>query len=764
LYSAASIFPRRIQAASQKYFGKDIDKLTISECAALAGITQNPTKYDPVAFPELSAERRMLVLDKMLELDYISKEEYQVAKDDNVYDRIAEQALIQKEQASAYSYYEDQIIDNLVNDFRTIYGCTKAEAENLIYTGGYSVYSVQDMDIQKICDSVINDDSYVSSEKVNLEYQLTITTPNDEVKNYSLNNLLSYYREKTGNSSYGSIYANETDARAAADEYKEYVLTETGGTVVAETYRTTPQPQFSFTIMDQKTGYVKAIVGGKGEKTVDRGLNRATNSPRQPGSTFKILAAYLPIIDLDMGGLAYTYKDEPYEYLNGTPVTNWWGSSYKGYSSFREGISQSMNVLAVKAITEVTPEAAYQYLIDIGLTTLTDGSKPEDVLADGTIMTDITQSAALGGLTYGVTTYEMCAAYAAIANGGVYTKPVVYSKVIDHDGNVVIDNTIPETKVVMKPTTAWQLVDAMRTVVNSGTGTPAKMKYPVDEAGKTGTTSSSYDLWFCGMTPYYTAAIWMGYDYNTRITGNQSIHKTMWRDIMDQIAELEEQNTSEVIMAKPDGLQVVTLCQITNKLPTEGCPTCTDYCAKTAIPTETCGGHESIEYCMDSHKVATENCPNKQTFVIVIEVDEETGEETKTFVDAPEDFEYTEEICDLHPAGPQSMVVTSAGEGGTISPSVECEDGATVTVYITPYEGYSIENVIVNGTSVGAVTSYTFYDVQGEQTISVTFKKNNGGPEVPPVTSQTTTETPTTTEAPPSTEAPTPEPPPDETG
>ncbi|MDD6327949.1 MAG: transglycosylase domain-containing protein [Lachnospiraceae bacterium] len=718
-----------VQAASQRYFGKDVGELTISEAAAIAGITQNPTKYDPVANPEESGKRRQDVLDKMLELEYITEAEYNTAVADDVYGRIQEEHNIQEANDNVNTYYEDAILNQLVDDFCEIYGCTEAEASKMIYTGGYSIYSVQDKAIQEICDNVINDPSYLgSSTKVGLDYQLTINVDDKEV-NYSTGHLLNYYAGLTGNSKYNNIYANEDAARAAADGFKEAKLDETGGTFIAETFTVSPQPQFAFTIIDQKTGYVKAMVGGRGIKTTNRGLNRATDSPRQPGSVFKVLAAYLPLIDTGKACLATPIKDEKYNYANGRPVNNWYGAAYRGYCTVRVGIRDSMNVLAVKAITMATPDVAFDYLLDLGFTTLAD----DDVdPSTGAVLSDRTQSAALGGLTYGVTTYEMAAAYAAIANGGVYNKPVLYSKVIDHDGNVIIDNTTPTSHQAMKATTAWQLIEAMKSVVTAGTGTPARMKSGITCAGKTGTTSSHYDLWFAGMSPYYTAAIWMGFDSNVDMGGSNA-HKYMWRDIMDQIAVMEGQDPA-VDFEKPEGITGITLCKITGKLPGDDCPTVSDICSVDFSPGGVCQGHEQVEICMDSYCVATNTCPNKQTFIV--EIEEVNGEEVKKFADAPDEIQYTEEICTLHPEeSEECYVTTSAGTGGSISPSQYVPRGSTATFYITPAAGYRIYDVYVNGTSVGAVSSYTISDIQNDVVISASFEA------IP-------TETPTT-EAPP---------------
>lgn len=738
-----------IQAASEKYFGKDMTELTISEIAVIAGITKNPSRYDPVANPEENEKRRADVLGKMLELEYITQQQYEEALADDVYARIDAEHEVQLAEQDVNTYYQDAILNELTKDFMEMYGCTKSEAETMIFTGGYSIYSVQDKDIQKICEDVINNPEYLSSStKVGLTYELTILGPDKETTyNYSIGHLTNYFAEITGNSKYNSIYANETEARAAADTFKEAMLEKTGGTYVAETFTVSPQPQFSFTIMDQHTGYVKAMVGGRGTKNVDRAFNRATGAKRQPGSTFKIVAAYAPLIDSGKAGLARSFNDEPYQYIGGGEVRNA-GGGHSGYCTIRKSIASSINVCAVKAITEETPEAAYEYLLKFGFTTLVD----QKVDTNGTLLTDKTQSCALGGLSYGVTNYEMTAAYAAIANGGVYNKPILYSKVVDHDGIVVIDNTTPTSHEVIKATTAWQLIEAMKSVVTGGTGTPARLQTGMTAAGKTGTTSSNYDLWFCGMTPYYTASIWMGYDMNVDMGGSNT-HKYMWRDIMDQIVTLEGQDTS-ADFERPEGITTISVCQITGMLPGEGCPTSTDYYAQADIPGQRCAGHEELEFCTETKKLANSGCPDKISFTLEIE---DNGNKKLVASDgkSADGYEYTEEICDLHiPLEEGEIALTSsAGEGGTISPSVNVARGANVTFFITPHNGYRIKEVFVNGKSVGAVTSFTFNDVQANGDIRVVFEKTGGDTTQAPTTQAPTTQAPTTQA--PTTQAPT---------
>ncbi|MBO6161985.1 MAG: transglycosylase domain-containing protein [Eubacterium sp.] len=717
-----------VEAASKRYFNKSVGELNLSEMAVIAAITQNPYRYDPVNFPEYNAERREWVLYKMLELGYIDQKTLDATLKDKVYDRVQMVATVRKENSSYNSWFMDDLMREFVRDLMRLYGTTRAEAETEMYTGGYTIYSTQDDDIQKICDDTLNNPEYFPDKKsVALDYALTLLDPDGETTyNYGHGSLVSYNQRLTGNYDYNNIYPNEEMARAAADTYKEAMIEETGATFLAERFSVSQQPQISFTVMDPATGYIKAIVGGRGEKTGNLTWNRATMSTRQPGSTFKVLAAFGPYIDTG-GCLATSFDDAPYKYINGIEVSNWY-KGYRGVNSIRVAIMNSMNIIAVKTITDLTPEVAYQYLINEGFTTIVD----QKTTSNGSVLSDINQSLALGGITDGVTNLEITAAYAAIANMGIYRKPVYYTQVFDHDGNMIIDNRDPDdparTHRVFKETTAYQLIQAMRDVVTSGTGKTARMKTGVYNVGKTGTTSESYDLWFCGFTPYYAASIWYGYDSNVD-NGNVSNHQAMWRDIMDQIAE-REAHDPDLRFPKPDGLETVKLCSITNRLAGEECPACEDLCAKENVPRERCGGHEIIEICKETHHIATNTCPEKLKFAVQMK---ENGE--KELVGAP--FEYDQTIfvipCELHPAEAETRTIsTSCSAGGMISPSVDVEPDSTVTIYIAPNIGYVIGDVIVDGVSVGPVASYTFSMVTEPHTIHAEFVGNGITPTPPP--------------------------------
>ena len=486
-----------VQTASMRYFNKDVSDLTLSECAVIAAITQNPTRYDPVKNPEENAKRRETVLNNMLEQGYIDQAQYDEAVADNVYDRILETSAI-TEDNTPYSYFTDSLIEQLVEDLKAQKGYSETQAYNLIYSGGLTVVSTQDLRIQQICDEVTSDPDYYPRTEYGLEFALTVHRADGTSENYSKEQLKKYISENI-DSNNPLVFSSKDDAVAAIEAYKSTLNIDTeAGDTVDENYTITLQPQVSFVVMDQATGYVKALVGGRGEKTGNLTLNRATDSTKQPGSCFKILSTYGPGIDQGKITLASPVEDEPYKYESGQVVHNW-NDKYIGTTTVRNAIKLSLNTCAVQTLTEVVgPAEGYKYLKEnFGITTLTDD--------------DMVQALALGGITNGVKNIEMTAAFASIANGGTYTEPILYTQVLDHDGNVLIDNSSPATHEAVKDSTAYLLTSAMEDVVNSGTGTAARLDN-MATAGKTGSTNDYADIWFCGFTPYYTAGIWGGYD------------------------------------------------------------------------------------------------------------------------------------------------------------------------------------------------------------------------------------------------------------
>lgn len=595
-----------VQAASLRYFNKSVNTLTLSECAVIAAITQNPSRLNPITHPEKNAERRAKVLSNMLDQEYITQAEYDSAMADDVYSRI--QVVNEEvEDTLVNTYFVDALTDDVMEDLLAA-GYNETQAYTLLYSGGLQIYSTQDPNIQAICDEVFsNEENYPSDTRWYLNYALTIKKANGDYENYSTEMYRDYFKEQ--NSSFNLIYASQEDAYAQIEEYKAAVLS-AGDEVFDESISLTPQPQVSITIEDQHTGYVLAMVGGRGAKEGSRTLNRATDTTRQPGSTFKIVAVYAPALDSAGLTLATMVNDAPFNYSNGRPVGNWWGSEYRGLNSLRQGIIDSMNIIAVKTLTMITPQLGFDYVKNFGLSTVVDR---KEITANGEtqVFSDIQQSLALGGITDGVTNEELNAAYASIANSGTYIKPKLYTKVVDHDGNVILDNTLPDSRQVIKETTAWLLTDAMEDVVLQGTGASVNFGN-MAIAGKTGTTSDYNDVWFTGYTPYYTATVWTGYDNNTKLRQGEerNLAKKLWRATMSKIHE----NLPSESFQMPSGIVQATVCARSGKLPIAGiCDGTlkTEYFAEGTVPTESCDVHYQGMICQYSNLPASEQCPFK---------------------------------------------------------------------------------------------------------------------------------------------------------
>ncbi len=578
-----------VEAASLRYFGKHVNELTISEASVIAGITQNPSQYNPISHPDDNREKRSIVLQYMNEQGFIDETTYNEALSDDVYTRIAEynESYSSSDSNSVSSYFNDALFEQALNDLKEQLGYTETQAYNALYRGGLSIYSTQDSEIQKICDKIIEEPSYYpANTEYQLSYQLTVIDENGKETNYNEQTMKAYFLKTE--SSFDIYFKDKKSAKPYIKKYKKHILKQ-GGEVLGENINYILQPQVSFVLMDQKSGQVLALVGGRGRKTGSRTLNRATNSLRQPGSTFKILSTYLPAFDTAGMTLSTTQVDEKY-YYPGTnkQVRNWSGEVYKGVTTLREGIVHSMNVVTVKTLEQVSPKTAFDYLVNLGISSIVDSRTSED----GKIFSDIQLPMALGGLTDGVSNLELTAAYASIANKGVYTEPVLYTKILDHDGNVLLEKT-PAKRQVFKDSTAFLLTSAMEDVIDRGTGTLAKFtEIDMAQAGKTGTTSSDIDLWFEGFTPYYTAGIWGGWDLN-KDQDNTTYHKILWKTIMEKVHE--KKGLKNVAFKVPDSVKQTSICSTCGKLSVDACsPTGTlrtEYYAVDNIPKEYCSCH-----------------------------------------------------------------------------------------------------------------------------------------------------------------------------
>ena len=671
-----------VQAAARGYFNKDVSELSISECAVIASITKSPTGLNPIRHADRNKDRQSQVLLNMKEQGYISQEEYDEAVSDDVYARL-EGIELAGTSTTTYSYFVDELINQLTSDLMSQKGYTEAQATSLIYRGGLQVYSTQDTMMQQVADDVINDlGNYNDNTHFSINYALTIKQTDGSFSYYSHNSMANWYTKTLGDTSFSLTMTDEDAARSYVEAYKQELLKE-GGEIYAETLTFTIQPQISFTVMDQTNGHVKVMVGGRGDKT----LNRASNDiARQPGSSIKPLAVYGPALDTGTYSLASAIDDAPY-YYSGTDaklVTNFTKGEYRGLMTLREALTVSQNVPAVKILSKLTPQVGYNYLEKFGISTLVS---PKNAINGAH---DVVQSLALGGMTRGVSNIDMCSAYAAIANKGTYTKPIYYTKVLDSEGNIIIDNSVPETHKVLNENSDWLLIQGLRSVATDGTARTANFSsQPV--AGKTGTTQFDSDRWFCGFTPYYTAVIWAGYDDNSKELGNVVNHNVIWRTIMQTIHE--NLNLPTGSYEQPSGIVEAAVCSKSGLLPVEGlCDqdpegncVITEYFTEDTVPTEYCTTHVNVSICNESGDIATSGCPSVTTKIMRKKSsadklgEDKDGSEFKTW-DADISITDTElsKLCTIHSATTKPSKVTP-GTGSNKNNSKETTAASTET-------------------------------------------------------------------------------------
>ncbi len=533
-----------VYTAALNYFGKELDELTVAECASLISITNNPSVYNPYRYPENNLYRRNLCLDQMaLEENgpMISQEECAAAK--------AEPLNLRREVGSSreqeiFTWYEDQVIEDVMHDLMAQYGISEKAALNQIYYGGLRIETCYDPYVQGIVDKIYNDRTSL-----------------------------------------------ELDSKSGQ------------------------QIQSGITVIDNATGNVVALSGGIGEKEKSRVFSRATDTIRPPGSSIKPLSVYAPALNMGLITPATVFDDVPVELLEDKTDTvdglKAWPSNsynyYKGLTTIHEAVEDSVNTIAVKLVKDlVTPDVSYQFLTEkFGITSLEAG---RDV--NGFFKSDIDRAPlALGGLTDGVSTYEMAAAYATFANNGIYKEPRTYSRVVavDINGNesVLLENT-NVSEVVLKESTVYYINTMLENVIDNGTGKTANFS-GMTIAGKTGTTSDNNDKWFVGYSPYYTAAVWVGYDRMEKIPSTSYLAADMWKKVMEPLHEDLEDKSFHT----PENLVKQSYCKDSGMIATEWCnadPRGNRVMTEAWFidgdqPKEYCTVHVPVEICTESAPV-----------------------------------------------------------------------------------------------------------------------------------------------------------------
>lgn len=640
-----------VQTAANRYFGKNVWELTLSECSVLAATTSNPSRYNPLTHPKENAVRRKIVLEKMYEQNFITYDQKNDALDDDVYSRI--QTVNNTTSGSTvFSYFTDAVYNQVCDDLQSKLGYSASQSYKLLYSGGLQIYSTMDPSIQSIVDEEVNNaDNYISSTgsrllEYSLNYALTVCHADGSESTYTENDLISYFQSEKKQATFANIYASKEDIYRSVREFKASLLI-SGDSVTSETIIPILEPQESVVVMNQSNGQVAAISGGRGEKEGSLTLNRALHCSRQPGSISMILGTFAPAIDSCGATLASTYYDAPYSSGN-QQVLNWWGNPYLGYNNIRQAITYSMNVIGARCLTSlVSDSTAYDYLELFGL-----GSA--DLFKASSSLASTSQS-------YTVTNEMLTAAFASIANNGIYQKPTYYTKVLDRQGNILLESIPSQTRII-KSSSAALLTSAMEDVISSDSSyyyqygiTPTGTLCQVDSmtlAGKSGTTTSGSDVWFIGYSPYYTCGIWSGYDDSKVLSNGTEYHKTIWQKIMARIHT--DLDSKDFIFT--DELESAKICSKSGLLAVDGvcnssssnASVYTEYFAPGTAPTSYCDRHYALRICTKSGKSATKYCPGdlvvQRVYLHIDDSDLSSGTTTDSDYLAPSNLQ----SCDIH--------------------------------------------------------------------------------------------------------------------
>lgn len=561
-----------VRVAAYGYFGKELDQLTLRECAMLAGLTRSPNYYNPRSnfytrntegsnTPDITNNRTDYVLRQMRENGLITAQQYNAALDRST------ASVLEKSPAStdmyAYPHYVEYAISDVVDTFLDLNSLEDTSAnryamENKLRTGGYSVYLCLDTEIQEIVEDTL----------ANWSDYPRLRDPSDKV-----------YQSRNADGTYTEI----------------------------------EQPQAAACVFDYRTGELKAIVGGRYKPTTRKTLNRASGMTMPVGSSIKPLTVYAPAIDLGASPASIAYNMP-------VPISGWkdssgkdsWpknygGGGYKGPQSFRSALRNSYNTAAAQILmTYVGVSRSVEYLHLMGIPDKNINADPFGL--------------ALG--SSGITPVQMAVAFGTIANKGVYQQPLSFSRIVDSNGNVVVDmHQQQDRHQVFKPSTAYLVVDMLKEAVQSGTGTKAKISSQV-VAGKTGTNSDSKGVFFAGMTGWYSASVWIGHDnykaLSSKATGGNAA-APLWQSFMEKIHKAKNLDSREIIDGTPSDYNLVrvTTCGVSGQLATDACyndvngyKTITDYWSADSVPTAYCSMHKSVSICTESGLLATDYCPS----------------------------------------------------------------------------------------------------------------------------------------------------------
>ena len=466
--------------------------------------------------------------------------------------------------------------------------------------------------------------------------------------------------------------------------------------------------QSAMVIIDNSTGYVVGVEGGLGEKNESRGLNRATQSPRQTGSSIKPLTSLVPGINEGIITPSTIYDDDSTDFgIKGWSPKDY--NAFKGLISVRSAITTSQNIPFIKVVDELTPAKSAEYMERMGVTTISDKDKTS--LA----------AMSIGGLTTGVTPLEMAGAYATIANNGIYRRPMFYTKVTDPEGNTVLEGN-QDSEEVISEQVAYVIKNLLKSVVEDSNGTAKYCKISgIDIAAKTGTTNNNYDKWLCGFSNYYTGATWYGYDQNEEVTGSTNVAGRIWSAVMSKVHAGKDKTTFN----QPSGVVTETICRVSGKKATSKCSdTYQEVFIEGKVPGD-CDGHSNaVQICSESGLLANEYCPNKITKYFSYTVEKERLGLWKTSGTASKTAPAT--YCTVH----NSSNTSSSSKHESNEPTITLNGESHITINVG--DTYSEQGATAKDDKDGDISSKISISGSvntskaGKYTITYTVKNSSG--------------------------------------
>jgi len=582
-----------VKSAAAEYFGKELQNLTVAECASLISITNNPSLFNPYSTNVFTYEgketdgaarnrsRQEKVLYQMLEQGYLTREEY-------------EEAMAQEMVFKSGIAPEDlwTVCENPECGYEGARSTFDGDGDSYYCPHCGNLTAVKTSASQHIyswfVDAVIIDFASYLAEQDGKNWE----EMSQDARDVYLNRI-----QKGGYHIYTTL---DMDVQRQVDA----IYTDLSN--IPKAWNTEQQLQSAIVVVDNRTGDVVALSGGVGEKDTFMSYNRATQAKLQTGSAQKPISVYAPAFESGNVSPATVFKDLPVSYVDG----HWPKNDNRQYQYARtvyQGIVSSINTVSVRTLDYIGHEYGYSFAkYNLGLNHLVERYE-----TDWEIKSDVGQAPlALGALTVGATVQEMSAAYATFANDGVWREPRLYTKIYNSDGKLVVDNT-QDTRKVLSTKSVDYINYCLYNAANHGTGGAAIFNGQ-SIAGKTGTTSSNRDRWFCGYTAHYSAAVWVGYDHPEEITVGTNPAAILWRKVMEPV----HKGLEKTQLYNGNAFQSVSICLDSGKLATAACRNdvrginrvVTVNVYPQDVPTETCDKHVTVEYCAFGGGVANHYC------------------------------------------------------------------------------------------------------------------------------------------------------------